>query len=112
MRRDDHAPDVHQVERRRQQHRPGGAVGDQREVARVAAAAEDDVRHLLGDVGGGDPVGEADALLEGERRVERRERLARELRVEAQRAAREAVGVEDPHQQAASVTVGCVPPRP
>ena len=99
MGRDDDAPDMHQVERRREEHRPGRAVGDQSEVARVSPAPEDDVRHLLGDVRGRDPEREADALLERERRLERQERAQSELRVEPQRTGRKALGVENAHQQ-------------
>ena len=57
--------------------------------------------NLLGDVGDGDAVGVGDPLLERERRrLERLERAARRREVEAHLAAREGVGVEDPHQQA------------
>ena len=58
MRRDDDARDLQQVERGGQEHRAGGAVGDEREVARVDAVAHGDVGDLLGDVGDRDAVGE------------------------------------------------------
>ena len=100
VRRDDDARDLQQVERGGQEHRAGGAVGHEREVARVDAVAHGDVGDLLGDVGDGEAVGERHALLERERRVERLERAPRELGIQAHLAAGEAVGIEDAHQQA------------
>ena len=100
MGRHDDPLHVQQVERRGEEHRPGRAVGDEAEVARVDTVADGDVGHLLGDVRRRDPVRERDPLLERQRRVERLERLPGEIGVEPQRAAREAVGIEDAHQQA------------
>ena len=100
VRRDHDARDLQQVERGGQEHRAGGAVGHEREVARVDAVAHGDVRDLLGDVGDRDAVGERHALLERERRVERLERAPRELGIQAHLAAGEAGGIEDAHQQA------------
>jgi hypothetical protein len=100
MRRDDDARDLQQVERGGQEHRAGGAVGHEREVARVDAVAHRDVGDLLGDVGHGQAIGEGHALLERERRVERRERAPRGLGIKAHLAAREAARIEDANQQA------------
>ena len=100
VRRDHDARDLQQVERGGQEHRAGGAVGHEREVARVDAVAHGDVRDLLGDVGDGEAVGERHALLERERRLERLERAPRELGIQAHLAAGEAGRIEDAHQQA------------
>ena len=113
VRRDHDAPDVHLLERRREQHRPGRAVGDQREVARVGAVADRDVRDLLGDVGDGDAVGVGDAVLDAEA-ASRATRTPAAPRSASRRISPPAKssGSRIPISRQASVIVGRVPPRP
>ena len=101
MRRDDDALDVQQLERGRQQHRPGGAVGDEREVARVDAVADrrrsSPPRRCSRPRSGTRtrPAGRSAAACRAPRTPS-----ARGSGSSVQLAAREAVRVEDPDQQA------------
>ena len=100
MGRDDDPARLEQVEGSRQQHRPGGSVGDEAEVPRVDAVTDGDVGHLLGDVRHRDAKCVSDPVVEAKRGGERLERLAGEIRIEPHLARRETLGIEDAHQQA------------
>ena len=89
----------HQIEQRRQQHRPGGAERDQREVAGVDTTPDGAVTQALGDVVEPYVPGVADPLAQRQSGVQLLERGARLVGVERHRAAEETVLCEHPGEQ-------------